>query len=714
MPSPEVQELVRKYKSKIDSELGYETTGPKPIESREYQEFKKELLPQTMSLYEKLCNQAERILRIRPDQKREQQLQEAINICHLNVTPAGTTSFAIVYPLLLILVGSAVSYAIAQGFFFIFFFLISGIVMMVFLGKIPEYLATSWRMKGSNQMIICIFYVVTYMRHTSNLEKAIEFASEHLAPPLSLDLKKVLWDVETGKYGSVKDSLEAYLETWRKWNIEFIESFHLIESSLYEGLEDRRLGLLDKSLDVILEETYERMLHYAQNLKSPVTMLHMMGVILPILGLVILPLVVSFMENVKWYHIATIYNIILPISVYYLGKTILATRPTGYGDTDISEENPELKKYKNIIINISGATIQIHPIFVAFFIGAFLFLLGISPVLLHMLSPGFEIKLSESFELLGYRESVKTVGLILGPYGMGAAVLSLCIPLSLGIGFGLYFRLRSKNVIKIREQAKQLEEEFASALFQLGNRLGDNIPAEIAFGKVSDVMEGTVSGNFFKAININIKKLGMSVKDAIFDQHVGALMYYPSNVIASSMKVLIQSSKKGPLIAAQALLNISRYIKEIHRVNERLKDLMADIIASMKSQISFLTPVISGIVIGITSMITNIIGKLGSQMRGFGGEAGSTASGMADFFGDGLPTYYFQIVVGVYVVQIIYIMTILCNGVENGEDKLNERYLLGVNLLRSTMLYCVVALTVMLIFNFIASSIMGVTLVPQQ
>ena len=152
----------------------------------------------------------------------------------------------------------------------------------------------------------------------------------------------MLWDVETEKYSSVKESLDSYLDTWKKWNSEFIEAFHLIESSLYEGDEARRLNALDKSLDVILEETYEKMLHYAHNLQNPITMLHMLGIILPILGLVILPLVVSFMENVKWYHLAVLYNVILTVVVYYLGKNILSRRPTGYGDTDISEENPEL------------------------------------------------------------------------------------------------------------------------------------------------------------------------------------------------------------------------------------------------------------------------------------------------------------------------------------------------------------------------------------
>ena len=543
------------------------------------------------------------------------------------------------------------------------------------------------------------------------LENAIDFASEHLAPPLSLDMRKVLWDVETEKYESVKESLEAYLATWKKYNMEFAESFHLIESSLYEGSEDRRLNSLDKSLDVILTETYEKMLHYAHNLKSPITMLHMLGIILPILGLVILPLVVSFMEEAKWFHISMLYNVALPIGVYIMGRNILSRRPTGYGDTDISEENPELKKYRNILINIGKFELKISPFLVSVLIGSALFLVGMSPIILHLISPSFDIPLFKGkFELIGYRTSA-TTGQIIGPFGLGASVLSLAVTLAFGLGIGLYFRLKSKNVIKIRERSKQLEQEFASALFQLGNRLGDGIPAEMAVGKVASVMEGTVSGSFFELVSQNVSKMGMSVQRAIFDPKYGALVYFPSNLIESSMKVLIESVKKGPTIAAQALMNVSRYIKEIHNVNERLKDLMADIISSMTSQIKFLTPVISGIVIGITSMITTILGKLGQQLS----QVSSTGiegaqEGMLSLFGDGIPTFYFQIIVGIYVVQITYILTILANGIENGSDKLNERYLIGNNLVKSTILYSVVSFAIMILFNLIATSILTSTI----
>jgi hypothetical protein len=198
----------------------------------------------------------------------------------------------------------------------------------------------------------------------------------------------------------------------------------------------------------------------------------------------------------------------------------------------------------------------------------------------------------------------------------------------------------------------------------------------------------------------------MSVQAAIFDSKIGAIKDYPSNLIESSMKVLIESSRKGPKIAAQALLNISRYVKEIHRVNERLNDLMSEIISSMKSQISFLTPAIAGIVIGITSMVTYILIRLRGQLETFGSDSNlAQFEDMINIFGDGIPTYFSQIIVGLYVIQITYLLTITINSIENGSDKLNEEYQLGNNLIKSTLLYVFIALVVMVLFNLIAGII---------
>jgi hypothetical protein len=417
-------------------------------------------------------------------------------------------------------------------------------------------------------------------------------------------------------------------------------------------------------------------------------------------------------------YISVLYNVTLPISVFYLGRVILSKRPAGYGAVDIGEKEG-FRKLKNVALPLSkNFTLWVNPFYFCLMVLAVGMLIGFSPLIMHALGVSdFAFDQNGNLKMLEYvcppdlgpgcAEDER-----IGPYGIGSSLLSLVVVLGLGLSFGLFFSLRSKNVIKIREKTKELEEEFSSALFQLGNRLGDGLPAEIAFARVAETMRGTVSGDFFALAEKNITSLGMGLEQSLFDQRVGAVVKFPSNVIEASMKVLVESIRKGPRIAAQALLSMSRYIKEIHRVEERLQDLMADVISSMKAQTKFLTPAIAGIVIGITSMISTILTKLSAQLGAFttsqqaAGGAGGGFSDLLTIFGIGIPTFHFQIIVGIYVVQIGYILTVLSNGIENGADKLGERYSLGKNLINSTALYCFIAALVMLLFNFFAGTIL--------
>src|SRR3989338_10297892 len=309
-------------------------------------------------------------------------------------------------------------------------FLLGGLLIIKPLSKYPLRLASLWRLKASNQMVLCILYVVMYMRHTSNLEHAIKFAGEHIGPPLSLDLRKVLWDVETNKFVTIRESLDNYLEGWKKWNLEFVEAFHLIEGSLFESDENRRVQLLDKALEVMLEGTYESMLHYAQNLKNPITMLHMLGVILPILGLVIFPLVGSFLGGlIKWYHLAVLYNLILPVLVFAYGYSMLIKRPTGYGESKVLSQQLEERS---------------DPFLLCFFIALFFLFIGFLPIIMHALDPAFEIELPLIGPVLNYIYVTTIQGVesaTYGPFGLGALILSFFIPLSIAYSFGLYYKL---------------------------------------------------------------------------------------------------------------------------------------------------------------------------------------------------------------------------------------------------------------------------------
>ncbi|PLW80789.1 hypothetical protein C0585_00795 [Candidatus Woesearchaeota archaeon] len=740
----ELEKLMSKYKDKLDVNLSSakkevdefnlarknnESTDfqPQKFISQEYEDFKQEYVQKKMNLYEKACKISEKYINYKPSEVVSKKLEKAIDTCHLNITPTGAYSFPFLAFLALILGGMVFGYVMPfvittalgmeqfTSLFFVFFAVIIGTILIVPLQKVPFFLANDWKMKASNQMVLSVFYIVTYMRHTSNLELAIDFASEHLSPPLSLDFKRVVWNIETGKFESIKDSLDDYLEGWKETNMEFVESIHLIMSSLYESSEERRVAALDKALEVILDETYEKMLKYAHELKSPMTMITMLGVILPILTLVIAPLAINFMGGIEWWHLAAFYNVALPFGVYYLSKIALSTRPGGGAQIDIAED-PERKKSSDVKLDFIMKGTSLTAKNAAIIMGVILFLIAISPQIIHFIDPEpswdpiYRIDQSDekAIYFLEYKPVEKASGnkVMTGPFGLGASVISVFIPLSLALSFGFYFKQKSKAVKEIRDRVKTLETEFSSALFQLGNRLGDGLPAEIAFEKVAELMDNTVTGNFFKDVSNKISKLGMSIEMAVFDPKIGVLKDYPSNLIESSMKVLSQSSKKGPKIASQAIINVANYIKEMHRVDERVKDLMGEVLSSVKGQISFLAPSLTGIVVGITSMIGSILGKI-SNINVDGSEAGGSMTLLDSMFKSGIPTYYFQAVVGVYVVQLVYVLTVMANEIENGKDKDGERFSLGINLSKSTLLYSTITIIVMLLFNIIGLKILG-------
>jgi hypothetical protein len=202
--------------------------------------------------------------------------------------------------------------------------------------------------------------------------------------------------------------------------------------------------------------------------------------------------------------------------------------------------------------------------------------------------------------------------------------------------------------------------------------------------------------------------LGMSVEKAIFDPKRGVLVYYPSNLIATSMRILIEASKKGLKIAAISLMSISEYVKNLQKITNRLKDLLAEISSEMKSNMTFLAPLLSGIVVGLALMITSIVNRLdlaalsGENLDGLGGNLAN----VPEIFRiqDMIPPYWLQIAIGIYLIQMIFILTRTLVTIDSGEDKLTTINKIGLNLRKGVMFYFLTAL-VATIAMFILSSV---------
>ena len=190
----------------------------------------------------------------------------------------------------------------------------------------------------------------------------------------------------------------------------------------------------------------------------------------------------------------------------------------------------------------------------------------------------------------------------------------------------------------------------------------------------------------------------MSLERAIFDSNIGAIISFPSALISTSMRILVESVKKGLGVAARSLMSISEYIKNIQKINQRLRDLLAEIISDMRSNLVFLAPLLSGIVIGLASMIASILNILKESQTAMASgsekEMFSSLGNITNLFEitQMIPPYFLQIVIGIYIIEITFILTKTLVTIDSGKDSLQEKYELANNLRKSTFLYLIVAL----------------------
>jgi len=219
-----------------------------------------------------------------------------------------------------------------------------------------------------------------------------------------------------------------------------------------------------------------------------------------------------------------------------------------------------------------------------------------------------------------------------------------------------------------------------------------------------------MTADFFARVNYNIHRSGMSVEKAIFDKSRGAIIYYPSQLIATSMKILIESSKKGLKIAAISLMSISEYMKNIEKINMRLKDMLAEVISDMKSNMTFLAPLLSGVVVGLAAMIVAILNKLElGKLTQVGVSGVGNIDKILNIFTltKMIPPYFLQISVGIYIIQVIFILTGTLVAIDAGEDKLEKTNKTGKNLARGILLYTIVALVTIVALSALTSLVLG-------
>ncbi|MFH0890201.1 MAG: hypothetical protein V1836_03630 [Candidatus Aenigmatarchaeota archaeon] len=676
----ELARIAKEYAPRIFED--YEKR-PEEFVSRDYKVFKSEEASSKKNLtpYELLCSVAEKIIKVQPSKGSSEDLTKSIEFSGMRCTPAGVLSAAFISTILFIFLSATITLIglvpIPLGLTMVIFSMFAGFYIVHY----PKKRAKDLRVRASEEIVLSIVYMVISMRIVPNLENAIKFVATNLAGPLAMDFRKLLWDIYMRKEENTDKALGKYIDMrWKNENEEFSSALNLIRNSVDQP-EQKRLAMLDESVDVILKGTKERMNHYAHNLQMPLLIIHAMGIMLPVIGLVLFPVLVMFLSNlIQPYMLFLGYDVFLFLGLWWYTSNVLSTKPPTLSKPDVSK-HPDTPKAGYFRLRIFGKKLNVRTAIPPSILFVTLFAIGVN---------GMTNNAATSFIKVIY---------------------SVVIIAAFSLSISFYAFLESFQRTYVRKKIMSVESEFAEALFHLGNQLSSGIPIENAIDKNQEKIRDLSISDFFERIVQNIKRMGMTFEQAIFDKNNGAVWYYPSSLIISVMKVIVEAVRKGVYNASQSMLSISRYLKDVHSIEEELRSVLGESTTSMKFLGAVLAPLVAGVTVTLALVMLDIIKALGEKIAILTSQGGATSLPLFLTIGmdkGAVTAEIFQLVVGIYMLEVAGLLSYFVSRIETGEDKINFYSTLALNMFISFAVYSITILIVYSTFGAqIQSAIIG-------
>ncbi len=540
-------------------------------------------------------------------------------------------------------------------------------------------------------------YLASSMRLTPNLEKAVDFTASHGRGKIADDMKKIVWDVQIGKYPSVEEALDELAYKWGRYNEDFKQALMIVRSSILEANDAKREALLEKAAADVLEGTKEKMDGFARALSQPTVYLYYFGVLLPLMLAIVLPiggtLAGGSFPLARPEILGLIYLVGLPIGLIILGLAILGSRPPTYEPPEIDENYPGLPPKGSF--SVGGISVPVIPFALALLVASIAVGYTMDQGMVAYISP------FERAEALAAMPHIELPGIPVTELFIGMLTL-LSIIIGIGLAGGAYLYGTYVARKKAQDEIRAMEREFKDAIYVLASRLGENRPLEDALKHAVEFLPNSkVASKVFRKVLDNITTMGMTIDDAVFHPEYGALKNIPSRTLESGLRITIDSIGLGVNVAAKSLIGLALQLRNSEKIDQLLRNLLASVTSMLKTMGTFIAPIVLGVVTSLQGVIVNALSANCADVP-----AQTTPPGAAGFGGGNLSSLFckpageeaastdpalFTFIMGIYVVEVVVILTYFNSQIEDSNNKLFTYIEIAKALPIATIIFALVA-----------------------
>jgi len=501
-------------------------------------------------------------------------------------------------------------------------------LVMIFAANYPEILENRMKASTIGKVPETVHYMTMSMRVRPSLYRAVTFAAENTEDPISSGLNEMIWDVYLDKKSSLEESFLDFAVRWGEWNENLKRSLYVIRASMLEKTDEAYRNTLERANDMVIEGTKKEVEDFTTSLRTPTMILFAIGILLPLVIGAMLPMVSLAGLNVGGLTAAEsstdsrsiglpsvilLMNVLCPTGALLYSYRIVGKRP-GTSTPPKIESTGDRKFHMVVSLSILAAIALLISVFYT----------------------------------------------SLSPYQPIPYLFLVVAPLS-------YYCLAS-TLPKIEERRRivEMERQFPDSLFQLGSRIAEGTSVERALAKTADTLQGSKTGELFGDIvsGMRIKRLPM--QDALFGEE-GLLKDFPSQTITTTMKTVVQITKKDPEEAGKTIIKIARYQQELRDMDHEVKNKLSKSVEMMKATSLVFAPIVMGIVASLYFMLERVFTGLGTIEL--------------------ISPIAFATVLGVYLILMGAVITYFTQSIESNLDFIEFKYSLGMTMLVSISVY---------------------------
>ncbi len=527
-------------------------------------------------------------------------------------------------------------------------------------------------------------YVVLSLKLSPNLERALSFAADNSEGVLANRIKKLIWEMRMGVYASAEEALDHLIYRVGANIPELKHALMQIRASTLEPDDARRNFRLDRALDDIITSVRNRLEERASSMYMPSIQLFYLGVFLPLLLFVILPVASAFSDLplATLPSLVAIYIIGLPLIIYIFSRSILSKRPNIYKPP----VPPKEKDRKHLYIAIAAAIVVLSISYILHL------QLDITYERAEALYCGYEGCLREKYGFTSWEDAkyIDEVSQILSSYDTTPYWLIFGALLAPVVAISIYFFLSERARAKRKEEIMEMEGEFKDVVYLMASKMGEGKPLEGALESVINLMPNSkLVREVFSKILYNIRVMGLSLGDAVFHPLFGALRHIPSHFLKKATSTVVKSVELGTELAARALIAFSDQLRKEEEIIRMLRSKMGEIYIMITSMVLFVSPIVLGITVALQQVIVSSLYSVEAPEvpEEYVYQLNISVPKINELEGKVASPAEFLTIAFLYNIILTFLLTIYSVKLYEGEDPIAVRRALARNLLISSLLF---------------------------